>query len=281
MWRVGLLVTYGVLAIAGGCFGSDGGDETEYEDRVFELLAQPGEGREDLTRSEAAELAEEFADQLDSLSPPDSIEDEHDEVVDGFREIARIARRLEEDDLDSPSSDDVEAALAYRDATDAWLDAFAEEYGVRHFKSEGLSMGPTIGNGEHFKVPDYDGGEIERGQIIVLEFHLGVEDEPKRYFLKRVIGLPGESVEVRDGTVFVDGVALDEDYTLQPPTYTYGPKMVPEGSYFVLGDNRRNSYDSHQWGAGCAPEQACDFVPEENVIGVLPADAEPYATTPD
>jgi signal peptidase I len=98
---------------------------------------------------------------------------------------------------------------------------------------------------------------------------------------KRVIGLPGETVEVRDGTVFIDGVALDEPYLLNRPTYTYGPKAVLEDHYFVLGDNRRNSYDSHQWAAGCPPALMCDFVPQENIIGVLPADAKPYASTPD
>jgi signal peptidase I len=102
-----------------------------------------------------------------------------------------------------------------------------------------------------------------RGDVIVFRFPLA----PDRDFIKRVIGVPGDTVEVRDEKVFINGVAIEEDYILSPPNYTYGPSIVPEGKYFVLGDNRRNSYDSHAWGNGCAVEQQCEFVPEENIIG--------------
>jgi signal peptidase I len=123
----------------------------------------------------------------------------------------------------------------------------------------------------------YDGSPIERFQIIVFEFHLVDPGLPERHFIKRVIGLPGETIEVRDGAVFIDDEPLTEDYVLNTPNYIYGPTVVPDQSYFVLGDNRRNSFDSHQWSSQCPPEDQCEFVPEENVIGVLPADAQPYA----
>jgi len=70
-----------------------------------------------------------------------------------------------------------------------------------------------------------------------------------------------------DDAVFINGSRLEENYILATPNYTYGPKTVPEGHYFVLGDNRRNSFDSHQWASSCPEQQQCDFVPEENIIG--------------
>ena len=113
------------------------------------------------------------------------------------------------------------------------------------------------GNDRHlFRAP-------QRGDVIVFKFHL----DPSRDFIKRVIGVPGDTVEVRDGKVWINGSPLVEDYINAEPNYTYGPKTVPEGHYWVLGDNRRNSYDSHQWAQNCRPEQQCDFVPEENIIG--------------
>ena len=107
-----------------------------------------------------------------------------------------------------------------------------------------------------------------RGDVVVFKFHLADHSEGERDFIKRVIGVPGDTVEVRDGTVFINGAPLQEDYILSTPTYTYGPKTVPPGRYFVLGDNRRDSFDSHQWASQCTTEQvACEFVPEENIIG--------------
>ena len=76
-------------------------------------------------------------------------------------------------------------------------------------------------------------------------------------FVKRVIGLPGETVEVKDGLVFIDGVALDEPYVREAPRYATAEKVIPDGEYYVLGDNRNSANDSHNgW-----------TVPEENVIG--------------
>jgi len=72
---------------------------------------------------------------------------------------------------------------------------------------------------------------------MLCRFHL----DPDRDFIKRVIGVPGDTVEVRDGVVFINGSPLEENYILSTPNYTYGPKTVPEGMYWVLGDNRRNS----------------------------------------
>jgi len=76
-------------------------------------------------------------------------------------------------------------------------------------------------------------------------------------FIKRVIAVPGDTVEIKDGKVYLNGTALDEPYISQSPSYTVPAQEIPEGEYFVLGDNRNNADDSHIWGT----------VPRENIIG--------------
>jgi len=75
--------------------------------------------------------------------------------------------------------------------------------------------------------------------------------------IKRVIGLPGEEVQIKQGQVYINGQPLDEDYIAAKPTYTWGPALVPPNSYLVLGDNRNHSYDSHHWGV----------VPRARIVG--------------
>lgn len=93
----------------------------------------------------------------------------------------------------------------------------------------------------------------ELGDVIIFRF----PEDPKVDYIKRVIGVPGDKVAVRDGVVLVNGKALDEKYTAEPPYYNMDEITVPDGEYFVLGDNRNCSRDSHIWG----------FVPAKNLVG--------------
>ena len=115
-------------------------------------------------------------------------------------------------------------------------------------------FGPTASSIERALLPVRD---IRRGDVVVFKY----PDEPERDFIKRVIGLPGETLELRAKKVYIDGQPLDEPYVhfLEPASESqevtsfdvrerYGPVRVPEGQYFVMGDNRDNSQDSRYWG---------------------------------
>ncbi len=119
---------------------------------------------------------------------------------------------------------------------------------------DGSSMIPTLQNGEFVLVNRmaYRLGQPQRGDIIVFRSI----NENGLDLIKRIIGLPGDRVQVQQGQVRVNGQALSEPYIAAPPRYS-GEWEVPEGFLFVLGDNRNDSSDSHQWG----------LLPSENVIG--------------
>ncbi|MGN6711140.1 signal peptidase I [Anaerocolumna jejuensis] len=87
--------------------------------------------------------------------------------------------------------------------------------------------------------------EPQRGDIIVFNFP---DDESQKY-LKRIIGLPGETVKIKDGKVYINDskTPLKEDYLKETPVGDYGPYTVPKDSYFLMGDNRNDSFDSRFW----------------------------------
>lgn len=110
---------------------------------------------------------------------------------------------------------------------------------------DGSSMIPTFHDGEFVLVETvtYRFREPQRGEVIVFNF----PRNPSEEYIKRVIGLPGDQIDIRDGSVLVNGEALDEPYIAASPQYELD-FLVSEDEVFVLGDNRNNSSDSHNWG---------------------------------
>lgn len=148
---------------------------------------------------------------------------------------------------------------------------------VQNFKIEGSSMEPTMHTGQYILVNKlvyfhfdlnaplrllpgqedlpqrmvYPFHQPRRGDIVVFEYPRDVTKD----YIKRVIALPGEQIEIRDGMVLINGVPLDQPYLQGAPTYCTGgfacgngPMIVPEGHLFVIGDNRASSSDSREWG---------------------------------
>lgn len=104
------------------------------------------------------------------------------------------------------------------------------------------SMVSTIQEGDIIVGSRLNTETIERYDVIIFRY----PDDPSQYFVKRVIGLPGETVEVRNGVVYVDGEKMRDNFVAEL-SYDSGTYIVPEGSYFVMGDNRNNSNDSRYW----------------------------------
>jgi signal peptidase I len=157
---------------------------------------------------------------------------------------------------------------------------------IQAFSIPSISMAPTLERGDRILVCRIctQVSDIHRGDIVVFSnphpgpstdrgviggvLHwlgegLGVAQPENKDYVKRVIGLPGDVVELHDGTLYLNGVAMEEPY-LNPEldTQPYGPVTVPDGMLFVLGDNRAHSGDSR-----FPPPTGLGFVPQDTVIG--------------
>ena len=134
---------------------------------------------------------------------------------------------------------------------------------IRNFRVVGTSMVNNLHDGEYLiidklsynpLVHDILGvGGPQRGDVIVFE----PPNRPGEDYVKRIIALPGETVEIKNGQVFINGQPLAEPYQPGRMSYTMRPQVVPPGMVFVLGDNRNNSNDSHNWG----------MLPADNIVG--------------
>jgi signal peptidase I len=134
----------------------------------------------------------------------------------------------------------------------------------RPFQVDGSSMFPNYLNGEYLltNIISLRVSEPHRGDVIVFN----APPDPGKYYIKRLIGLPGDSIVLKDGDVYLNGKLLNESAYLKPSVKTYGLAYfkdnqeikVPTSDYFVLGDNREESSDSREWG----------FVPKDQVIGI-------------
>jgi len=110
------------------------------------------------------------------------------------------------------------------------------------------SMVPTIQCGDRLfieKITHRFKG-LERGEVVV--FEPPADSRLTDDLIKRLIGLPGDTIEIKEGTLYVNNEPQEESYLAEPIQYEFGPVIVPEGGIFVLGDNRNRSFDSHEWG---------------------------------
>ncbi|MEO8892766.1 MAG: signal peptidase I [Coleofasciculaceae cyanobacterium] len=139
-------------------------------------------------------------------------------------------------------------------------------FGIRSFVAEARyipsgSMLPTLQINDRLIIDkiSYNFRNPDRGDIIVFNPTDTLKQQNfKDAFIKRLIGLPGDKVEVKEGRVYINNQPLNqENYIEDKPNYTFGPVTVPPNQFLVLGDNRNNSYDSHYWG----------FVPRDRIIG--------------
>lgn len=131
---------------------------------------------------------------------------------------------------------------------------------VQSFVIDGPSMTPNFHNGQRILINKvvYRLHEPERGDVVIFHSPNGRQDD----YIKRIIGLPGESVEIREGTVYIrkednNKLPLDEPYITEPAKKAFRGNIIPDNEYFVLGDNRGNSNDSRlNW-----------TLPRQNIIG--------------
>jgi signal peptidase I len=125
---------------------------------------------------------------------------------------------------------------------------------VKSVKMGGASMEPTIHDGDKVNLFPVD-RELKRGDIAMFSS----PTNPPIAMAKRIVGLPTERLEIKNGQVLINGTALNEPYIMEPPSYTFYTTLIPDKSYFVLGDNRNHSKDSHNFGV----------VPLENIEYII------------
>jgi len=183
--------------------------------------------------------------------------------------------------VDAKAADRAEKPSAFREYAEALVMAvvlalFIRTFVVQAFKIPSGSMLPTLQIGDHLLVNKFLYGiripfvgkhmlELRapaRDDVIVFIY----PEDPSKDFIKRVKGLPGETLEIRNKVLYVNGQAVEDgnavyekipDHMARPPRDNFGPFLVPEGTVFVMGDNRDHSHDSRFWGT----------VPVDDILG--------------
>lgn len=135
-------------------------------------------------------------------------------------------------------------------------------FGLRFLAVSAISMQPTLRQSD--MIIAFPAADYERGEIVILRDPV----EPAGLIVKRVIGLPGDTVEVRGGAVLINGVYASEPYRPEPIDYVLEPYTVRDGQVFVLGDNANWSVDSHNWLPSAEPgEEMPGTVPLDSIVG--------------
>jgi signal peptidase I len=132
---------------------------------------------------------------------------------------------------------------------------FMIRFAVENFRIEGYSMEPNFHDGQFLLVNKiaYKVGHPQRGDVIIFHFPL----DTRKNYIKRVVGLPGDTVQIKAGRVYINGTLMTERFPIEHADYDWGPSTLGENEYFVLGDNRPESSDSHFWGP----------VPAQDIVG--------------
>lgn len=144
---------------------------------------------------------------------------------------------------------------------------FIRYFIVELYMVEGPSMRPTLVNSERLVVNKfiYRFKQPERGDVLVFRY----PRDPSRDFIKRVIAVAGDTIEIKDGRVFLNGQLQNEPYILEKTRSSYSLATVPEGTIFVMGDNRNNSEDSRFKDVGFVP---LDMIKGKAVMVFWPLD---------
>ena len=169
--------------------------------------------------------------------------------------------------IEDPAQQVIDRLNVWKDELIAWFKTLASAavyatlivtFGFQVARVEGQSMAPTLADQDRLIVNKFAYrflNDPRRGDIVMLYYPLN----PDKSFVKRVIAEEGDQVRIVDGRVYVNDVPVHDDYV--PPQYRshdeWGPQVIPEGYYFVMGDHRNNSSDSRHWG----------FVPKKYIIG--------------
>lgn len=131
------------------------------------------------------------------------------------------------------------------------LAMLVQKFIIRPFVVNGESMDPTLATGDYLLIDEvtYKLREPERGDVVVFR----APPEPSKFFIKRIIGLPGDTVSIGGSVITITNAEYPKGFVLDEPFITHSAinqlvKKVPEGEYFVMGDNRSGSFDSRSWG---------------------------------
>ncbi len=262
MLRVVLMMLV-VGGMALGAIACDGGDERisdgqpDYAAAVAALLSadtlRNATSQEDVARVRV--LLEQYASDWRELDPPPELRDVHDQYSEAIESLSN--------QFDSAASERVS------EVEPEYFGQFVSHYDLLLLVNESASMEPAYSANDAlmFCQPD---ATIERCQTIVFEFPL----RRTQTFIRRVVALPGETIEIRDGMITIDGAPIEGDvYGDAAPKYVQEPLTVPESRYYVLGDSRSNSFDSWAWAAAVPTDDApaiAATVPLELIEGELP-----------
>jgi len=207
------------------------------------------------------------------MSFPEADEMVQSDVPPGFVETGaataytdRVGAAAPLDQFEDPAQQVLERLNVWKDELIAWFKTLASAavyatlivtFGFQVARVEGQSMAPTLADQDRLIVNKfaYRIGIPRRGDIVMLYYPIN----PDKSFVKRVIAEEGDTVRIVDGRVYVNDVPMDDSFV--PPEFRshddYGPEVIKEGYYFVMGDHRNNSSDSRHWG----------LVPKKYIIG--------------